>query len=379
MKTQVSKYFRTGTRMAVTAVALVAMLTMGAQAEDSVQLVDSSDLNIYRQSAAVRTGVNPNAPLKMHSGFRLGATEVPLSDVSLALQKGLLGEEKRPSKSLLSITEPRVTPTGFSLGVEVSLEDSDNITLQDHDRLYLESSFGRVDGYEALASQSGAGLLPSVMDDGQATDAVSFLSRASSLNIDTTQLSLATTSPGLLTPHYAGVRLGYSSRYGSAERLLMEPKERGFEIALTSMIMVQGANTGELSFLEAATIGSDDRAYNVGLNVGYRGFTMVASFLRGESQIQSSYQSYDLGLEYDFGAWATSLALGGYFGDAETMGYTNLFEIDRIYSVEIGASYTVRPWMKVQGRFQFFDYRTLLGGSLDGLGGTFFLGTSLGF
>jgi len=379
MKTRADKYIRTGARLAVSAVAVVAMLTMGARAEESVQLVDSSDLNIYSQSASVRTGANSNVPLKMHSGFRLGATEVPLSDVSLSLTNGLMSEEKRSSKSLISITEPKITPTGFSLGVEVSLEDSDHVTLQDHDRLYLESSFGRVEHFEALASQSGVGLLPSVLDGGDTTDAVSFLSRASSLNIDAGQLSLATTSPGLLAPHYAGVRLGYSSRYGSAERLLMEPKERGFEIALTSMVMIQGANTGELSFLEAATLGSDDRAYNVGLNVGYRGFTMVASFLRGESQIQSSYQSYDLGLEYDFGAWATSLALGGYFGDTENIGYTNLFDIDRIYSVEIGASYMVRPWMKVQGRFQFFDYRTLLGGSLDGLGGTFFLGTSLGF
>ena len=357
MKRSGSKFW-----IAIGAVVLCTAANVGfstqVRAEDTVQLVDSSDLKFYSQSSDIQIG-SPQA--------------------TAALDQNMLGQDTASSASILSISVPRLTPNGFSLGVEISLEDSDHVQLQDHNRIYLEGSFGRVNTFETLALQAGTGILPSVMSNGQEPGSIAFLTRAASLNVDPVELSLSTSNPGLMVPQYAGVRLGYSSRHSSADRMSVAPRDRGFEVSLTSMVMLQSTNTAPLSFLDAATLGSEERAYNVGLNVGYRGFTLIASFLRGEGQINSSYESYDVGLEYDFGSWATSLAVGGYFGDSNGMSYANLFEIDHIYSVEIGASYAIRPWMKVQGRFQFFDYQTLLGSTLDGFGGTFFLGTSLGF
>ena len=58
--------------------------------------------------------------------------------------------------------------------------------------------------------------------------------------------------------------------------------------------------------------------------------------------------------------------------DAVAPGYRRAKECD-------DPIYALRPWLRFQGRFQFFDYRTLYGGPVDGLGGTFYLGTSLGF
>jgi len=348
--------------MAIGAVALFTAANVGfsteLRAEDTIQLVDSSDLKFYKQSSDIQIGS---------------------SQVSAALDQNMLGQDTASSTSILSISAPRLTPNGFSLGVEISLEDSDHVELQDHNRIYLEGSFGRVNTFENLALQAGTGLLPSVMSQGQQTDSIAFLMRAASLNVDAVELSLSTSNPGMIVPQYAGVRLGYSSSQSSVDRLSLAPRNRGFEVSLISMVMLQSNNMAPLSFLEAATLGSEERAYNIGLNVGYRGFTFIASFLRGEGQINSSYKSYDVGFEYDFGSWATSLAVGGYFGDSNGMSYANLFKIDHIYSVEVGASYAIRPWIKVQGRFQFFDYQTLLGSTLDGFGGTFFLGTSLGF
>jgi hypothetical protein len=347
------------------AIGLVSSLCLGlfvantAHAEDSIRLVDSSDLQFYTHTPAA------------------AQPQEPVAGVTLNIDEGLLGGSvEEEDKSVIQLSAPRATPTGFSLGMEISLDDPDKVTLQDRDRIYLEGSFGQMAGFEQLEVQSGTGLLPSVLDGDATANALSFLRRASALNVDALELTALTTQPGTMVPQYAGVSLGFST----GERLLTDPSQRGFEIALTSMVMMQAASENHTTFMEAAGITREDRVYNVGLNVGYRGFTFVASFLRGENDINATYESYDVGLQYDFGSWATTLAVGGYFGSDSPLSYANILDIDRIYSVEIGASYAIRPWMTVQGRFQFFDYRTLLGTSgLDGYGGTFFLGTSLGF
>ncbi len=343
-------------RFGITVLAAIGSVALGAaaSAEDSVKLFDTSDLNYYTNAPTVQIGP---------------------STTSLKLEQNYLGKEVRLSNSIISLTAPKTTPTGFSFGVEISLDDTETIQLQDTNRLYIEGSFGRIDMFESLAAQSGAGMLPSIFSSDIGVSSISLLSRAASLNVDSVQLALSTSNPGIMTPSYAGVSVGYST----GSRSFSDPRDRGFEISLTSMVMVQGTTADNLSFLEAVSLGTDERAYNVGLNVGYRGFTFIASFLRGEGQINSSYESYDVGLQYSFGSWATSLAVGGYFGSDSPTSYASLLDIERIYSVEIGASYAIRPWLSVEGRFQFFDYRTLLGSSLDGLGGTVYLGTSLGF
>ena len=65
----------------------------------------------------------------------------------------------------------------------------------------------------------------------------------------------------MMTPSYAGVSVGYSS----GSRSFADPRDRGFEISLTSMVMVQDTTADSLSFLEAASVGTDERAYNIGL------------------------------------------------------------------------------------------------------------------
>ncbi|MDX1581152.1 MAG: hypothetical protein R3360_05960, partial [Alphaproteobacteria bacterium] len=73
------------------------------------------------------------------------------------------------------------------------------------------------------------------------------------------------------------------------------------------------------------------------------------------------------------------LALGGYFADEHSLTYGLFGDIDRLYSVEIGASYLITPSFRVLGRLQFLDYSTLLDGGLDGPAGSLYLGTQLGF
>ena len=74
---------------------------------------------------------------------------------------------------------------------------------------------------------------------------------------------------------------------------------------------------------------------------------------------------------------ATSIAVGGYFADPSQI--VSAFDVDRMYSVEIGASYAIRPGFRVLGRLQYFDSSSALDTALGRSGGTFYLGTSLGF
>jgi hypothetical protein len=114
--------------------------------------------------------------------------------------------------------------------------------------------------------------------------------------------------------------------------------------------------------------------------MGYRGFTLAGSYLRGHGEDAPAYHSYDLGLSYNFGSWVTSVAVGGYFADRNPLSLLQMPDVDQLYSVEIGAAYELRPGIHLLGRLKFFDSRTMLRDTaFDGLGGSFYVGTSFGF
>lgn len=328
-----------------------------APASESIELVDATDSKSFAQYQ----------DLPSPAGATIGAFT---SSGPASAMIDPFGE-----KRTVRVESPRPTPTGFRLGVEISLDEGDQIELKDNDRLVIEGSFGRIANFAPLSMGTGLSLLNSGARPSLGLDNVSLLTRASALGANPVSLSLGAATAGAPVPQYAGVMLGYSTN----DRLNLAPGQRGFGIALSSTLMVQGPDTGGLGLLNDSPLGIDERAYNFGLNVGYRGFTFAASFLRGEGFADARYESYDIGLSYDFGNWATSLAVGGYFLSDGTITLSRLVDIDRIYSVELGASYAIKPWLRVLGRLQFFDYQTLLSTGPDGLGGTVYLGTSLGF
>ena len=342
----------------ITAGALSGTLMFGAAyATDKVELFDSGSFRIVERPLEV---FNPQLdPLPA-----IGPSEIDLNPPTSSEGAGVI-----------TLTTTTRTDNGVRLGMEIRLDDSDQVELKDSDRLFLESDFGRIGrAGNLMIAGPDLGWNSGIMN-ARGFDSVALLSRAVSLGLDARTFSLLSLDPGAVSPGYAGVRIGFTN----ADRLAADPSERGFNVAITSMVMANQPSASDLNFLDNAAFGSFDQSYNIGLNVGYRGFTFAASFLRG-SQAFNDYESYDFGLSYDFGSWATTLAVGGYFADrSQSVGLLNGFDVDRLYSIEIGASYQIRPWFTVSGSLRLFDYSTLLGTELDGLGGSLFLGTGLSF
>ena len=396
---------------AATAAGLIAFSVASVQASDSLDLFDDAlakpvdvtldvgaeapdliDLQLSEPLVAPWPTLEP-----VPEAASLGLTDaIKLTDTQSLDDQPSLKALRSQQDGLLHLQSPVRTQTGVRLGMEISLDDSDQIELTETDRLFVDTEFGQAGslltglsdpargflarslvprpsfGSSSLASSS---LGPSSLASGP-FDPVSVMTTASMLSLTAPQTALLNQNPSAFAPTYGGVRLGFAN----ADPFALDPADRGFNIAIMSTFMAnQPADT--LSFFDAAPLDTLGRSYAVGLNMGFRGFTFAASFLRG-NQVFGSYESYDVGLSYDFGRWDANLSLGGYFADHTDSGGLGLLtavDIDRLYSVELGASYSIRPWLTVSGSLRFFDYSTLLGTDLDGLGGSVFLGTGLSF
>lgn len=287
-------------------------------------------------------------------------------------------EALRPGRSegatIVRVTGPAGGRDGVQVGIEISLDDSEQVELRDPTHLYVLGAFGRMDGFSSASLDARLSQLSGPITARYGMDSPGLLARAVSRSMDSSPAAILGYQIGT---DYAARYAGFSVGYSTTEPLVSDPRMRGFDVALSSMVMLGGLGEEGLSLLEAPILGGSDRAYNVGLNVGYRGFTFAASFLRGAGPAAAAYESYDVGLMYEWSSWATSIAVAGYF--AEPGNLLAAIDVDRMYSVEIGASYAIRPGLRILGRLQFFDYRSFVDNEVGGLGGTLYLGTSLGF
>lgn len=278
---------------------------------------------------------------------------------------------------IVRVTRPVGGQDGVQVGIEISLDESDQVELRDPAHLYMLGTFGRMDGFSSASLDARLSQLSGPLTSRYGLDSPGLLARAVSRSMDASPAAILGFQLGTdYTARYAGFSVGYTT----TPPLVSDPRQRGFDVALSSMVMLGEANEEGFGIFEAPILGGNDRAYNLGLNVGYRGFTFAANFLHGGGPAAADYESYDIGLIYEWSSWATSIAVGGYFGEPGNL--LAAIDIDRMYSVEIGASYAIRPGLRILGRLQFFDYRSFVDsevGGIGGIGGTLYLGTSLGF
>lgn len=325
---------------------LMAVLLMGGSVsvramDDSIRIVEAGDFSTF--------GVSDET---------VGNSGVPAPGESRSIQ----------------VTSSVTDRSNAQIGIEISLDGADQIELHDTDRLFVVGSFGRYDERDALALDARLGRLSAPLLSRYGFDVTSLWARAVSLGAQSSPGRLfRDTYGGRPAPRYAGVRVGYST----TALELSDPADRGFQVALSSFVIASESETDALGFLDAPIFGGDDTAVGLGLNIGYGGLTFAASYLQGGGPLASGYESYDAGLIYEWSSWATSIAIGGYFADEGQI--VSALDVDRMYSVEIGASYAIRPGFRVLGRLQFFDRRSALDAAIGGTGGTVYLGTSLGF
>lgn len=179
---------------------------------------------------------------------------------------------------------------------------------------------------------------------------------------------------GSFTPRYAGLQFGYGQGDGDNGAA----PNRGFNIAISSAYFAGGLGFTGAAVPDFRVISNDNRAYNVGLHIGFAGFKLGASYLRGERDAEFGYQGYDFGVMYEGRAWATSLQFAEYTQRRDNLALLGP-DSDKVQSLEFGASYTFELGITLAGRFEYYDYgSSFLREDADDAQ-VFFLGTNLSF
>ncbi|MGE0665265.1 MAG: porin [Sphingomonadales bacterium] len=344
-----------GALISVTALAF----GLQAAAQESIQFIDGGDLELFeptrpapqpwqslaKDKAGTATTITTPAPGAASDPFRIKA-------------------------------KPKLD--GMRIGADIKLDESDKIELREARRLSFQADIGTLPSFASSAVQGPFGTAGQTVMTRTGLDDRALFAKASSVNLSKPLTVALLREPQAMLPHYAGLRIGYAEGFSADDPLGLDPSQRGLEVYLTSSAMSSGPDAAGLGYVPA--FADPDSAYNVGFNLGYRGFTLAGSYLRGHGEDAPGYESYDLGLSYNFGSWVTSVAVGGYFAERNPLSLLHMTDIDQMYSVEIGAAYELRPGIHLQGRLKFFDSRTVLRDTaLDGLGGSFYVGTSFGF
>lgn len=245
--------------------------------------------------------------------------------------------------------------------------------------LYLKSRAGTLADNlpDGTASQLGM-LSSSAASPGLGADHSGLLRQVASGGRDegvpSSLLANDTFQIGSFTPRYAGFQFGYGQGGGEDGAA----PNRGFNIAISSTYFAGGLGFTGAAVPNFRVLSNDNRAYNVGLNIGFAGFKLGASYLRGEREAEFGYQGYDFGIMYEGRAWATSLQFAEYTQRRDNLTLLGP-DSDKVQSIEFGASYTFGLGITLAGRFEYYDYgSSFLREDADDAQ-VFFLGTNLSF
>lgn len=242
--------------------------------------------------------------------------------------------------------------------------------------------------HDAQSDQSGLG--SNVIDD----DKLDFGWRTRFAGSFTPRAGLAeSTSSGFLAPGEATLLDGFTPRSANAHlSLSFAPGEddkahKRLGIELSSSISVQPIELPggvSRSFAEAM----NRQEYNLGVNIGYFGFNLGASFKREYDNFSDGYEGFDVGLGYRGASWSTNLSVGEYRRrDDSLLGMAALpinSGIDRdaeFYAFGFGASYNFSHAFRLSGGFRHFEYGRSYRIDLAGAerAQVFYLGTHLNF
>lgn len=240
------------------------------------------------------------------------------------------------------------------------------------------------DGFIYLDDGSSASDLPPLFPDDTALSPESIRSGAKSKRKPFYVLdnpSSALFSP-LLQPSahdgLAGQRSSLQLGYGNFDFESGAPS--GLGVWLSSEVKVQAPERFGLLGETEEFFGFDQRSYNVGLGVGYDGFSFGASIHQAEDDFVAGYSGFDLGLAYQGRSWFTNIQYAGYRNDQGPLFYSFLNE-RKLQAFEVGAGYAL--WtgrLTFSGRFKYFDYSNpLFPDSTPAQEHVFSLGTKLNF
>lgn len=125
---------------------------------------------------------------------------------------------------------------------------------------------------------------------------------------------------------------------------------KALTLGLTSRVVAPTASRTAVA--SAAIDGLTPSGYNLGVSVGYQGFSVSGGYSRLESGlVGSSREGVDLGLSYRGNRWKASLQASG-----ETPSHLSSGEdllLDKRYAVELGGAYALTPRLSLQGGMRY--------------------------
>jgi hypothetical protein len=118
---------------------------------------------------------------------------------------------------------------------------------------------------------------------------------------------------------------------------------RAFAMGVTSRVLKPQADT--------TVSGLGDAGYNVGVALGYWGFSFEAGFSRVDA-LDATTKGVDVGLSYRDKDWKTTLQVAGSEQD-DSHRLSSLLAADKSYSVELGGAYLLTPRLSVTGGVRY--------------------------
>ncbi|MCH8684120.1 porin [Pedomonas mirosovicensis] len=150
--------------------------------------------------------------------------------------------------------------------------------------------------------------------------------------------------------------------------------------ALSIGVTTRTLNLADRDADKTAANSVDVSGYNVGLSVGYRGFSVEAGYSRLDDARLHGSEGVDLGLSYRGKDWKTTLQVAGErYGDDKSVAPLGL---DKSYSVELGGAYLLTPRLSLTGgiKYQVVSPREeLRARDTDQASGSVYVGTNLKF
>lgn len=132
--------------------------------------------------------------------------------------------------------------------------------------------------------------------------------------------------------------------------------------------------------IDKAPSNIDVSGYNLGLSLGYRGFSVEAGYTKLNDTLLLNSEGVDVGVSYRGKSWKTSLQVAGErYGDATS---TTPLGLDKSYSVELGGAYLLTPRLSLTGGVKYqvsMPREELRSKDGDQASGAVYVGTNIKF
>lgn len=263
---------------------------------------------------------------------------------------------------------------GVAVGIEIPLDGA----VGEGDFLYLESGADITESAVRRNPAREAGFATPSVAPGASLMERQEMRGASELGIADPFSSAGQfgASVGSFTPRHTALYFGVSLLPDAANP---RDRRRGLELGMSTSVTVEDTGPMVGSLFNPPSLIGGRRIFNVGLNVGYGGVTLGASFQRDREPLAlASYDAYDVGVKYQRGAFSTSLQYAGSLGSD---GERRLFGVDRghrVHAFEFGAAYRLAPGVSFAGSVQYFNYG-FTSVFLEDDAAVFYLGTNVSF